>query len=66
MTTTTYAERRDEVNAGLAEQAPAEVLEVVRRDLANMDDELLELLFPRHPVEKKPARKSSGGPGVSP
>ncbi len=41
-------------------------LEVVRRDLANMDDELLELLFPRHPVEKKPARKSSGGPGVSP
>jgi hypothetical protein len=41
-------------------------LEVVRRDLANMDDELLELLFPRHPVEKKPARKSSGRPGVSP
>ena len=41
-------------------------LEVVRRDLANMDDELLELLFPRHPIEKKPARKSSGGPGVSP
>ena len=41
-------------------------LEVVRRDLANMDDELLELLFPRHPVEKKPARKSSGGSGVSP
>jgi hypothetical protein len=41
-------------------------LEVVRSDLANMDDELLELLFPRHPVEKKPARKSSGGQGVSP
>jgi hypothetical protein len=41
-------------------------LEVVRRDLANMDDELLELLFPRHPVEKKPAQKSSGGQGVSP
>jgi hypothetical protein len=41
-------------------------LEVVRRDLANMDDELLELLFPRHPLEKKPGRKSSGGQGVSP
>src|SRR5258707_14201649 len=41
-------------------------LEVVRRDLANMDDELLELLFPCHPVEKKPGRKSSGGQGVSP
>jgi len=40
-------------------------LEVVRRDLANMDDELLELLFPRHPLEKKPGRKSSGGQGVS-
>jgi hypothetical protein len=40
-------------------------LEVVRRDLANMDDELLELLFPRHPLEKKPVRKSSAGPGVS-
>jgi hypothetical protein len=40
-------------------------LELVRRDLANIDDELLELLFPRHPNEKKPA-KSSGGPGVSP
>jgi hypothetical protein len=41
-------------------------LEVVRRDLANMDDELLELLFPRHPLEKKPSRKNSAGPGVSP
>jgi hypothetical protein len=41
-------------------------LELVRRDLANMDDELLELLFPRHPIEKKPPAKSSGGPGVSP
>jgi len=41
-------------------------LEIVRRDLANIDDELLELLFPRHPNEKKPAAKSSGGPGVSP
>jgi hypothetical protein len=41
-------------------------LEIVRRDLANMDDELLELLFPRHPLDKKPASKSSGGSGVSP
>jgi hypothetical protein len=41
-------------------------LEIVRRDLANIDDELLELLFPRHPNEKKPAAKTSGGPGVSP
>jgi hypothetical protein len=40
-------------------------LEIVRRDLANIDDELLELLFPRHPGEKKPPAKSSGGPGVS-
>jgi hypothetical protein len=40
-------------------------LEIVRRDLANMDDELLELLFPRHPLDKK-APKSSGGQGVSP
>jgi len=36
-------------------------LEIVRRDLANIDDELLELLFPRHPVDKKPAQKSPGG-----
>jgi hypothetical protein len=41
-------------------------LELVRRDLANIDDELLELLFPRHPSEKKPAAKTAGGPGVSP
>jgi hypothetical protein len=41
-------------------------LEIVRRDLANMDDELLDLLFPRHPIQKKPAPKSSGGQGVSP
>jgi hypothetical protein len=41
-------------------------LEIVRRDLANMDDELLELLFPHHPNEKKPATNSSSGPGVSP
>jgi hypothetical protein len=41
-------------------------LELVRRDLANMDDELLELLFPRHPNTKKPVEKSSAGTGVSP
>jgi hypothetical protein len=34
-------------------------LEIVRRDLATIDDELLDLLFPRHPIEKKPAVKSS-------
>ena len=42
-------------------------LEIVRRDLAAIDDELLDLLFPRHLNEKKPAAKSSApGPGVSP
>ena len=41
-------------------------LEIVRRDLANIDDELLELLFPRHPNEKKPAARNPGGQGVSP
>lgn len=42
-------------------------IEIVRRDLANMDDELLELLFPRHPSEKKPTDKGPGtGPGVAP
>jgi hypothetical protein len=39
-------------------------LEIVRRDLATIDDELLALLFPRHPNEKKP--RTSGGQGVSP
>jgi hypothetical protein len=42
-------------------------LEIVRRDLANIDAELLDLLFPRHPIEKKPAQKgSAAGQGVSP
>jgi hypothetical protein len=41
-------------------------LEIVRRDLANMDDELLELLFPRHPLDKKSTPKTSAGQGVSP
>src|SRR5712664_4821515 len=42
-------------------------LEIVRRDLAAIDSELLDLLFPRHPIEKKPAQKGSGaGQGASP
>jgi len=44
-------------------------LEIVRRDLANMDEELLDLLFPRHPAGKKPPAKSSAASpnsGVSP
>lgn len=36
-------------------------LEIVRRDLAAMDDELLELLFPRHLNEKKPAAGNAPG-----
>ena len=38
-------------------------LEIVRRDLATMDDELLDLLFPRHPTEKKPAAVKSSAYG---
>ena len=43
-------------------------LEIVRRDLANIDDELLDLLFPRHPEKKPSAPNPAGGPnsGVSP
>ena len=42
-------------------------LEIVRRDLAAIDDELLDLLFPRHPTEKKPAAKSpAAGQGALP
>jgi hypothetical protein len=42
-------------------------LEIVRRDLAAIDDELLDLLFPRHPTEKKPAAKNPAArQGVSP
>jgi hypothetical protein len=42
-------------------------LEIVRRDLAGIDDELLDLLFPRHPTEKKHAAKNSAArQGVSP
>ena len=42
-------------------------LEIVRRDLAAIDDELLDSLFPRHPNEKRPVAKSpAAGQGVSP
>lgn len=43
-------------------------LEIVRRDLADMDEELLDLLFPRHPAGKKPAKSSDASPnsGVLP
>lgn len=34
-------------------------LELVRRDLAAMDDELLKILFPRRPLEKNPDEKKS-------
>ena len=37
-------------------------LEIVRRDLAAMDDELLNLLFPRRPDAKKPDGKKSAVP----
>ena len=43
-------------------------LEIVRRDLAAIDNELLELLFPPHPTGKKSPKQPAGGtaPGVSP
>jgi hypothetical protein len=42
-------------------------LEIVRRDLAAIDDELLGMLFPRHPAPKKsPAKHPAGGPGALP
>jgi hypothetical protein len=42
-------------------------LEIVRRDLAAIDDELLELLFPHHPAPKKSAQKHpAGGSGELP
>lgn len=37
-------------------------LELVRRDLVSMDDELLKLLFPRRPQDKKPNDKKSADP----
>jgi hypothetical protein len=45
--------------------APAEFrppLELVRTDLATMDDELLELLFPRRSDDKKPAEHKKTPP----
>jgi hypothetical protein len=42
-------------------------LEIVRRDLAAIDNELLELLFPPHPTKKPPKQPTGGtGPGDSP
>ena len=35
-------------------------IEIVRRDLAAMDDELLNLLFPPRPEGKKPEKKGAG------
>jgi hypothetical protein len=37
-------------------------IEIVRRDLAAMDDELLNLLFPRRPDTKKPEGKKNAVP----
>ena len=34
-------------------------LELVKRDLMAMDDELLKMLFPRRPTDKKPEEKKS-------
>lgn len=39
-------------------------LEIVRRDLADMDNELLNLLFPRRPDTKMPEKKSAGPPAA--
>jgi hypothetical protein len=37
-------------------------VEIVRRDLAALDDELLNLLFPRRPERKKPEDKKDAAP----
>lgn len=37
-------------------------LELVKRDLLSMDDELLKLLFPRRPLDKNPREKKSADP----
>jgi hypothetical protein len=37
-------------------------LELVKRDLQAMDDELLKMLFPRRPLDNKPSRKSASVP----
>jgi hypothetical protein len=44
-------------------------IEIVRRDLSALDDELLNLLFPRRPERKKPQEKEAAPPstpGLSP
>jgi hypothetical protein len=45
-------------------------VEIVRRDLAALDDELLNLLFPRRPEGRKPEEKKDAAPptalGLSP
>jgi len=40
-------------------------IELVRRDLAAMDDDLLNLLFPRRPEGKKPEEKKGAAPGAA-
>lgn len=35
-------------------------LEIVRQDLIGMDDELLKMLFPRRPLEQRPAKPPAG------
>lgn len=41
-------------------------IEIVRRDLAALDDELLNLLFPRRPEGKKPEEKKDAAPPSAP
>lgn len=41
-------------------------VEIVRRDLAALDDELLNLLFPRRPEGRKPEEKKSAAPPPAP
>ena len=41
-------------------------VEIVRRDLAALDDELLNLLFPRRPEGRKPEEKKDAAPPTAP
>jgi hypothetical protein len=41
-------------------------VEIVRRDLAALDDELLNLLFPRRPEGRKPEEKKDAAPPPAP
>jgi hypothetical protein len=41
-------------------------IEIVRRDLASLDDELLDLLFPRRPEGRKPEGKKGAAPPSAP